>query len=98
MEKKIIRKTVYTKYFGKTQPKWKDIKDAFEMQDEDLVTLTYDEDDEDWLFEVGREELESDEEYSARLARLESFNKWQKERKYKEYLELKKEFENVNEE
>jgi hypothetical protein len=98
MEKKLIKKRVFEKYFGKEQPKWKDIKDAFELQDEHLVRLTYDEDDEDWLFEVETEELESDEEYNARLVRLDSHNKWQKQQRYKQFLELQKEFENKDHE
>ena len=94
MEKKLIRKTVFVKYFNKQQPKWKDVKDAFELQDEHLVRLTYDEGDEDWFFEVKTLKIESDEEYNARLVRRESHNKWQKQQRYKQFLELQKEFEN----
>jgi hypothetical protein len=92
MEKKLIRKTVFVKYFNKQQPKWKDVKDAFELQDEHLVRLNYDEDDE-WLFEVEAEELESDEQYNKRLERNQRWIEKEKERKYELFLKLKEEFE-----
>lgn len=90
MERKIIKKTVFTKYFGNKQPRWKDVKKLFDFQDEDLVCLDFEEGE--WLFIVEREEIESDEEYDLRLNRHKQWVEEQKEKRYKRYLELKEEF------
>jgi hypothetical protein len=90
MERKIIKKTVFTKYFGNKQPRWKDVKKLFDIQDEDLVYLDFEEGE--WLFIVEREEIENDEEYELRLNQNKRWVEEQKEKRYKRYLELKEEF------
>ena len=94
MERKITKKTVFAKYFGHEQPRWKDVKKLFDIQDEDLVCLTFEEGE--WLFIVEREEIESDEAYELRLNRDKLWVEEQKEKRYKRYLELKEEFGDVN--
>jgi len=98
MKKQLIRKTVFFKYLGETNPKWKDVKSLFEIQDDDLVRLSFEEDDSggEWFFEVDREEIESDEAYELRLQMYEKWSEAQKEKRHKRYLELKQEFENQN--
>ena len=100
MERKIIKKTVFAKYFGHEQPRWKDLKKLFDIQDEDLVHLMFEECDDgsggEWLFAVEREEIESDEAYELRLNRHKQWVEEQKEKRYKRYLELKEEFGDVN--
>ena len=98
MEKKLIRKTVFFKYLGETNPKWKDIKNLFEIQDDDLVRLSFEEDDlgGEWFFEVEREEIESDEAYELRMGMEKKWSEAQKEKRRKRYIELKEEFENEN--
>jgi hypothetical protein len=98
MEKKLIRKTVFFKYLGETPPKWKDVKSLFEIQDDDLVRLSFEEDDlgGEWFFEVFRDEIESDDEYNLRLQRNNVWLEHQKEKRHQRYLELKQEFENQN--
>lgn len=95
MERKIIAETVYWKYFQK-QPRWKDIQNMVEFQDEDLVCLTFEESYDgggEWLFSVERERPETDEEYEERINRDKQWEEEQKERKYQRYLKLKEEFE-----
>lgn len=95
MERKIIKKTVFSKYFGRKQPRWKDVEKLFDIQDEDFVYLMAEEDEYgnfDWVFHVEREEIESDEEYDLRLNRHKQWVEEQKEKRYKRYLELKEEF------
>jgi hypothetical protein len=101
MEKKVLRKTVFSKYLGKTPPKWKDVKNLFEIQDDDFIALFYGGDENEnenysgeWVMYVERDEIESDEAYELRLNLHERWVKEQKEKKYKKYLELKEEFEN----
>jgi hypothetical protein len=45
---------------------------------------------------IVREREETDEEYAARKLRTEKFKEELKQRRYENYLELKKEFENTN--
>ena len=97
-EKLIITKTVFFKYLGETGPNWKDIKNLFEIQDDDLVHIGFEDDDlgGEWFFQVDREEIESDEAYELRLRKHEKHLEGQKEKRHKRYLELKEEFENEN--
>ena len=96
MERKIISQTVCWKYFQK-QPRWKDVKKLFDIQDEDFICLTFEEShdgsDGEWLFSVERERPETDEEYEKRINRNKQWEEEQKERKYQRYLKLKEEFE-----
>ena len=92
MEKKLIKKRVFEKYFGKQQPKWQDIKNLFDIQDQDLVSIYHDEQDDEWFFIVKREELETNEEYNLRLERNDEWFQQQKEKKHKIYLKLKEQF------
>jgi len=47
---------------------------------------------------VFREILETDEEYTQRMLKVEKLNHISRQRRFKEYLELKKEFEGTEEE
>jgi hypothetical protein len=86
------------------QPTWKDIK-HIEFQDDDLVHIGYDEGhvsennswDPHFYVIVERFRDETDEEYAKRLAKDERYKNEMKERRYEQYLKLKKEFENDTE-
>ena len=99
MERRLTKKTVFSHFFGKKQPQWKDVKNLFDIQDEDFVALFYEGDENEnypygeWVIYVERDEIESDEEYQLRLNLHERWVKEQKEKRYKKYLELKEEFE-----
>lgn len=97
MINELITKTVFSKCFGSIQPKWKDVKNLFEIQDGDFVLLNYDEEEDDWCFVVDRDVIESDEDYELILESNQRWVKEQKEKRYKCYLKLKQEFEIVNE-
>ena len=78
---------------------WKDVK-HFEFQDDDVITAgwrerEYDENNSFCYFTVMREVLETDEDYEKRIKRSEIRNQEKKDEKYKLYLTLKSEFENL---
>lgn len=96
MEKQLIRKTVFHKYLGEKTPKWKDIKNSFEIEDEDFVAIFYEEDEfgnGEWVINIERDQIESDEAYELRLRTHERWINEQKEKRHKRYIELKEEFE-----
>lgn len=81
--------------------KWKDIKD-FKFEDGDEITASYEDDYYDdgchydsyhWI-RVVRFREENDSEYELRQKRIQESRKELKEQRYKNYLRLKKEFEN----
>ena len=73
----------------------KELKDAGILEDEVLIFSN----SRDKLYlEVFRERLETDEEYTQRMLKVEKLNQISRQRRFKEYLELKKEFEGTEEE
>ena len=80
--------------------KWKDIK-HLELEDEDVLNFHWEEpyysENESWdghfHGEVIRMVEETDEQFKIRMEDLERDAKWAKERRYENYLKLKKEFE-----
>jgi hypothetical protein len=75
-----------------------------QLEDEDIVHSGYDEghvsENNSWdpfyFVSVKRQVLETDEEYEKRKRKHEQYLKECKERRYKQYLKLKEEFENEN--
>lgn len=90
-----IRKRVYNTT-SKTPLKWEDVK-KIDLQDNDEVFINVEDVDsnEDIYFttSVYRMVEESQEETEARRKRFEEFKKQQQEKRFQQYLELKKEFE-----
>ena len=73
----------------------KELKDAGILEDEVLIFSNIG----DQLYlEVFRDRLETDEEYTQRMLKVEKLNQISRQRRFKEYLELKKEFEGTEEE
>lgn len=80
---------------------WSDLK-HLQFEDDDRIRAEYVEasysENESWdsymLCTVTRNRLETDEEYAERQEEVEREKKWMKERRYQNYLTLKKEFEN----
>lgn len=97
MERKIIEETVYWEYF-KEHPKWKDIKNKVEFQDDDLVQIAFEESYSggggEYFFGVVRNRPETDEEYEERINQNKQWEEEQREKRYQRYLKLKEEFEN----
>lgn len=78
--------------------KWSDIK-HLELEDDDIIQSGWLDDDNFeyhgyWHGEITRMVEETDEQYEKRMANNERDAKWAKERRYQTYLNLKKEFEN----
>jgi len=102
MEKKLVTKTV----FNHTSLKpilWKHVKD-FKFEDNDRLEIGYVEPWENgsdnsggdhYQAEVKREVMETDEEFRERVENFNLNQKWAKERRYENYLKLKKEFEPI---
>ncbi len=75
-------------------PTWKDIKDI-EFQDDDRISITYDDSDyseDKYVIEVEREMEETDEEYQKRMDIAKMTEDILKKSRYQQYLELSKEF------
>jgi hypothetical protein len=78
--------------------RWKDIK-HLELEDDDVIHSAW-VDDENfdyhgyWHCTIVRMVEETDEEFKKRIANNEQDKKWARERRYENYLKLKKEFEN----
>lgn len=80
---------------------WKDLKHV-QFEDEDKITVGYDEGyysennswDPHYYARVIRMVEETDAQFEKRIANNEQAKKWAKERRYENYLKLKKEFEN----
>ena len=73
----------------------KELKDAGILEDEVLI---FSNSGYKLYLEVFRERLETDEEYTQRMLKVEKLNHISRQRRFKEYLELKKEFEGTEEE
>ena len=73
----------------------KELKDAGILEDEVLI---FSNSGDQLYLEVFRERLETDEEYTQRMLKVEKLNHISRQRRFKEYLELKKEFEGTEEE
>lgn len=73
--------------------KWSDIK-HLDLQDDDVIISQYEyAEDSHFYIEVIRHELETDEEFSSRMKRIERDEEFQKRRRPETYLKLKEEFE-----
>lgn len=73
----------------------KELKDAGILEDEVLI---FSNSGYQLYLEVFREILETDEEYTQRMLKVEKLTHISRQRRFKEYLELKKEFEGTEEE
>lgn len=73
----------------------KELKDAGILEDEVLI---FSNSGDQLYLEVFRDRLETDEEYTQRMLKVEKLNHISRQRRFKEYLELKKEFEGTEEE
>lgn len=98
MEKRYNKKNVFSKR-SDSLILWKDVK-HFEFQDDDVIAAGWEEreshEDASFChFIVTREVLETDEDYERRIKRSEIWNQEKKDEKYKLYLKLKSEFENL---
>jgi hypothetical protein len=96
-EKTLIRKEIFWKDKD-NQPTWKDIK-HIEFQDDDQITIAYEEYRDDsntdgWVISVERWVEETDEQFAKRLKDIEDNKKRLKNMRYESYLKLKAEFEN----
>jgi len=100
-ERKIVEEEVLHLRRNSFSFKWADIKE-FKFEDGDEISASYQEDYYDdgchyggyhWL-RVVRFRPENDEEYNERQKRILDSRKELKEQRYKNYLRLKKEFEN----
>jgi hypothetical protein len=99
MERKLIKKDIIHRH--KDKPiRWKDIKDI-QFEDEDEIKVAYDEgfysENNSWdpyhYVIVTREILETDEEMVKRVAKESKQKEEMRNRRYEQYLKLKKEFE-----
>lgn len=99
MERKLIKKDII--HLHKDKPiKWKDIKDIH-FEDEDEIKVAYDEGyysennswDPHYYVTVTREILETDHEMAKRLTKESEQKQEMRNRRYEQYLKLKKEFE-----
>ena len=77
---------------------WNDIK-HLELEDDDIIYSGWEDDNEAeyggyWNCTIIRMVEETDEEFEKRIADNELDKKWARERRYENYLKLKKEFEN----
>ena len=92
MEKQIVENKIF--WFCSDKPiRWKDIK-HIEFQDDDTIHCTHDEDDDLFYVSVLRYELETDEQFEERKKIYETMKDLSKERRYRQYLKLKEEFNN----
>jgi hypothetical protein len=93
MEKKIVNREIF-RIVKDSAFTWKDIK-HIEFQDDDEIGI---EEDEDGSFYacVFRKELETDEEFEARMEYNKRTREMLKKHRYQQYLKLKEEFENKN--
>lgn len=73
----------------------KELKDAGILEDEVLI---FSNSGDKLYLEVFRDRLETDEEYTQRMLKVEKLTQISRQRRFKEYLELKKEFEGTEEE
>jgi hypothetical protein len=72
--------------------RWKQLKD-FEFQDEDVIIVQYQEGDDEYYVCVSRMMEETDEQYEERMEGARNLAYDLKQRRYQQYLKLKKEFE-----
>jgi hypothetical protein len=105
LEKKKINKRVFYKFNNMKPITWKDVKD-FKFEDDDILKFGYVEswengsdnsDGDHYEAEVYRMVLETDEEFEKRVKEFEYFKEESRKRRYENYLKLKEEFENVEE-
>jgi hypothetical protein len=99
MERKLIKKDIIHRQ--KNNPiRWKDIKDI-QFEDEDEIKVAYDEgyysENNSWgphyYVVVTREILETDHEMAKRVEKESKQKEEMRNRRYEQYLKLKKEFE-----
>ncbi len=95
---KIKRETQVYHHDKNLVMKWSDIK-HLELEDDDIIQSGWVDDDSFayngyWHGEITRMVEETDEQFEKRIANNERDAKWAKERRYQNYLNLKKEFEN----
>jgi len=91
MEKQLVTKNIFWLHKD-TEIRWKDIK-HIEFQDDDIIRC-YDDEDDSYYANILRKELETDEQFEERKKTLEKIKEMSKEKRYQQYLELKKEFGN----
>jgi hypothetical protein len=101
-DKKImVSETILQKNKNENDPiTWKDIK-HIEFQDDDIITASYQEgfysDNNSYdpfiILDITRMRLETDDEYIKRQEQIKIEYKFNKERRYQNFLKLKKEFE-----
>jgi hypothetical protein len=102
MEKKFITETIFRKQNDNHPIKFGEIK--IELKPDDVILAGHDEGyysennswDAHYFLEVNRDRLETDDEFATRCQRDEQDKVWSKQRRYENYLKLKKEFENDN--
>lgn len=98
---KILKERVLLHKSKQVRFTWKDIKNH-QFEDDDLIEIAYDEGhvsendswDPHWYARIVRMTPESDDEFKRRMENKARDEKWAKERRYENYLKLKKEFEN----
>jgi len=98
MEKKLITVEVFRKQ-SNAPILFKDI--TIKLEPDDVINASYDEGfysennswDPHYYLTVDRKRLETDEEFNKRIKKEKSSLEYLKERRYKSYLKLKKEFE-----
>jgi hypothetical protein len=74
--------------------RWKHLKD-FEFQDEDVIIVQYQERDDEYYVCVSRMTEETDEQHEERMEDARNLAYKLKQRRYQNYLKLRKEFEDV---
>lgn len=95
-----IQKQIYF-HRKDSQLKWKDIK-HLQLEDDDIIRASWVEDDNFdyhgyWHGEITRMVEETDVEFEKRIEHNKRIAKDMKQRRYENYLKLKKEFENESE-
>lgn len=90
---KIEVETILYKDNGKRPLKWSDIK-HLELHDDDSIISTLEYDDNYWYIRIKRMAKETDDEYKERQETISLRKEELRQRRYEQYLKLKKEFEN----
>jgi len=101
MERKKIEVPIDIVSHSNSPITWKQLKD-FKFEDDDKINVGYREghysENNSWdpyySAEILRTRLETDEEMEKRIKNSERDAKWAREKRYENYLRLKKEFEN----
>jgi len=101
-ERKIVSETVFSKENNHNPITFGEID--IPLLPTDIIHAGYEEacyeGDDQWeafyFLEVSRDRLENDKEYEERMQNDTRTRKWLKERRYENYLRLKKEFEDID--